>query len=230
MPAYQDAKRVPLIEARSISVTRQGHQLFKEYSFKLYEGDKLCLSGPSGRGKTVLLRILAGLDAPDSGQVFFNGMPYTTGGRKQLYKSLNWLPQRVCLLADTIRAALVAPFEVQANLKLKPTEAEMRAALTTAGLPKSALAQATQSLSGGERQRLVLARALLLKRPLWIADEPTAALDKTRTLACTKLLLEHAGTLLLVTHDPHLHSKVDKVIELPDLASTPQSGQQEQPQ
>ncbi|KZK99045.1 ATP-binding cassette domain-containing protein [Pseudovibrio sp. Ad26] len=224
MTAPQDATRVPLIEARNISVTKQGRQLFYAYSFKLYEGDKLCLSAPSGRGKTVLLRILAGLDKPDAGEMLFNDISYTAGGRTQLHKQLNWLPQRVSPLADHIRDALLAPFELQANHKRRPSDVQMLEALTATGLPNAALDQATSSLSGGERQRLALARALLLQRPLWIADEPTAALDKAHALACGDLLMENAGTLLAVTHDAHLQSKIDQVIELPEPA---QSGPQE---
>ncbi|KZK94757.1 MULTISPECIES: ATP-binding cassette domain-containing protein [unclassified Pseudovibrio] len=227
MAAPQDVERVPLIEARNISVTKQGRQLFHTYSFKLYEGDKLCLRAPSGRGKTVLLRILAGLNKPEAGELLFNGVSYTAGGRTQLHKQLNWLPQRVSPLADHIHEALLAPFELQANHKRKPSDTQMLQALTAAGLPNTALDQATSSLSGGERQRLALARALLLQRPLWIADEPTASLDKAHALACGDLLMENTGTLLAVTHDTHLQSKIDQVIELPEPA---QPGSQERVQ
>ena len=220
MVALPEAERVPLIEARNISVSKQGRQLFHQFSFTLYEGDKLCLSAPSGRGKTVLLRILAGLDKPDSGELLFQGKAFTSGGRADLHKHLNWLPQRVSLLEDTIRGALLAPFELHANQKHKPTDATMLEALSKAGLPNSALDQATNSLSGGERQRLTLARALLLERPLWITDEPTAALDKAHALACAKLLLEQAETLLAVTHDAHLQGEIDQVITLPEPEHT----------
>ncbi|GHB31480.1 lipoprotein-releasing system ATP-binding protein LolD [Pseudovibrio japonicus] len=220
MVTPQDTKRVPVIEARNISVTKQEHQLFHDYSFSLYEGDELCITAPSGRGKTVLLRILAGLDRPDSGELFFNGVPYEKGGRAQLYKQLNWLPQRVSPLANHVREALLAPFTLHANYKLKPKDTRMLEALTAAGLPNTPLDHDTSSLSGGERQRLALARALLLNRPLWIADEPSAALDKEHTLACARFLLENSKTLLVVTHDAQLQSQIDQVIELPKLTTT----------
>ncbi|SDQ98313.1 ATP-binding cassette domain-containing protein [Pseudovibrio sp. Tun.PSC04-5.I4] len=217
MPPSQSPQKTPLIEARKICVEKQGRQLFQDFSFSLHKGEKVCISAPSGRGKTVFLRILAGLEKPDQGDLLFNGKPYNARGCAALYRQLNWLPQRVSLLGETVQESLFAPFELRNNHDRKPDKTGMMAALGKAGLSDTALDQSTSQLSGGERQRLAIATAILLERPLWIADEPTASLDKERAISCGELLLNTCETLIAVTHDPELLALFPTKIELPDV-------------
>lgn len=144
-----------------------------------------CLMGPSGGGKTTLLRILVGLEKPDSG-------------------SIRNLPDRIAMVFQEDR--LTPSLTVRANLRLALgkgySDAQASACLSRMGLD-DVLGRTVSTLSGGMKRRIALARALLFDAPLMVLDEPFKGLDDALLHQCMDVLLSHSRgrSVLLVTHD-----------------------------
>ena len=169
--------------------------LFHGLDFTLAGGQWTCLLGPSGVGKSTLLRLIAGLVRPDRGAVrCSDGRPLA--GR------LAWMGQR-----DDLLPWLSARANVMLGARLRGEAAGPRAGRTSCSTASALTRQRDQrpaTLSGGERQRAALARTLMEDRPVVLMDEPFSALDaitRARLQSLAAALL--AGrTVLLVTHDP----------------------------
>ncbi len=171
-----------------------GSPLFERLDFSLPAGSWTCLLGPSGVGKSSLLRLIAGLVPAAAGKV-------RCSDARPLAGRLAWMGQKDDLLPwlDTLGNVLLG-----ARLRgQRPDLARARALLEQVGLSKQAT-QLPATLSGGQRQRAALARTLMEDRPVVLMDEPFSSLDaitRTRLQALAARLL--AGrTVLLVTHDP----------------------------
>jgi lipoprotein-releasing system ATP-binding protein len=195
--------------------TRSGPlAVLRGVTLRLDGGAALAVTGPSGSGKSTLLHILGTLDRPTSGTVRLDGQdpfalnePELAAFRNRrigfIFQDHHLLPQ-LTVLENTLVPALV-------NADAKPAEVEARARhlLERVGL-SGRLDHRPAELSGGERQRVAVARALLHKPALVLADEPTGNLDRTSARAVGELLLEMSrseGTILIaVTHSAELAS------------------------
>lgn len=160
-------------------------------------GQRVCLVGPSGCGKTSLLLCMAGLRAPQSGQVYIDDVPLTAP-----HPSIATVLQDYGLFPwKTVYDNIALPLRLRGQ---RAVDAQVQALLGQLGLSDRARHFAAH-LSGGERQRVAIARALITRPSLLLLDEPFAALDliireqleDTLLTACT----ERACSLLLVTHD-----------------------------
>ena len=190
-----------LLEARRLRRTYEGRVLLDGVDLKLEGGSITTLGGPSGGGKTTLLRILGLLAEPEEGQVLLDGVDVRT------------LPphaarRRIALVAQ---APTMFPGTVLDNVRTGPRlagkdlpESDARELVVRAGLEPQFLSQDARALSGGEKLRVAVARALALRPEAWLLDEPTAALDVERADLLVGLLHELAGAgaaILVVTHD-----------------------------
>ena len=189
------APRSPFdVDVQGASLRYAGAFLFRDLNFTLSGGAWTCLLGPSGVGKSSLLRLLAGLAAPEQGEV-------RCSDGKPLAGRLAWMGQRDDLLPWLSTRDNVT---LGARLRGEPADRERaRDLLARVGLERQA-DQLPATLSGGQRQRAALARTLMEDRPVVLMDEPFSALDaitRARLQALAATLL--AGrTVLLVTHDP----------------------------
>jgi putative hydroxymethylpyrimidine transport system ATP-binding protein len=189
------APRSPFdIEVTSASLRYAGAFLFSDLNFTLSGGAWTCLLGPSGVGKSSLLRLIAGLAPLDRGEV-------RCSDGKPLAGRLAWMGQQDDLLPWL---AVLGNVTLGARLRGEPADREKaRDLLARVGLERQA-DQLPATLSGGQRQRAALARTLMEDRPVVLMDEPFSALDaitRARLQALAARLL--AGrTVLLVTHDP----------------------------
>ncbi|MHB1201040.1 MAG: ABC transporter ATP-binding protein [Polaromonas sp.] len=194
-----------LIEASEISRTYlQGGipvPALVSASFCIRKKDRIAIVGRSGSGKSTLLHLIAGLDAPSSGQLAWPAL----GARELL------LPNRIALAFQS--SSLLAPLTVAENVALplimgqieQDIDAAVSAALRTFGLTSLA-DKLPEELSGGQMQRVALARAIAGNPDLILADEPTGQLDQPTGRAVLDALLSHLeGTdtaLVISTHDP----------------------------
>ncbi len=190
-------------------------------SLRVSTGTFVAMYGPSGSGKTTLLELIAGLRTPDSGRVVVDGRDLATLSRGELEtyrrKTLGIIGQTQSLIPGALaieNAALKLWLTDprHAEVKLYPLFREL-------GLTSRARTHVEQ-LSGGERQRVLIARALVTRPRLVLADEPTGNLDSKRTSEVLALLRrecsERDATLVLATHDPQAADFADEVYTLRD--------------
>jgi len=190
----------------------------------LERGESLAVTGPSGSGKSTLLHILGTLDTPTSGKVAIEGTdpfalpePELAAFRNSrigfVFQDHHLLPQ-----CSVLENALI-PTLVNRTTKPAETEAYARKLLERVGLG-GRLDHRPAELSGGERQRVAVARALVLRPTLLLADEPTGNLDRTNAHAVGELLLElhrqENTILVVVTHSAELAKMFARRLEMND--------------
>ena len=216
-----------ILVARGLSKTytlgRQRLEVLRGINLQVRRGEALVIVGASGAGKTTLLHLLGGLDSPAGGEVSFDGVSvFRLSGTERarmrnerigfVFQSYNLLPEldaleNVCLPALLGRGLRDA---VQA----RGTEL-----LRAVGLGER-LEHRPSELSGGEQQRVAVARAMMNRPSLLLADEPTGNLDSKTGEAILELLwrlrAEIGTTLVMVTHDTHIARRGDRVMEIAD--------------
>jgi heme exporter protein A len=192
----------PLLEAVDLTCVRGDRRLFHDLSLTLSPGEVLQVEGENGAGKTSLLRILAGLGQPASGEVRWRGIPIARQreayGRALLYLGhLGALKEELTGLENLLTDARLAGWPAM-------DRARVMAALERMGLQRVA-ALPVRVLSAGQRRRTALTRLLLSPAPLWVLDEPLNALDANAVVQLTDLLQSHTaqgGTVVLTSHQP----------------------------
>jgi putative hydroxymethylpyrimidine transport system ATP-binding protein len=184
----------PGLRITGLGLTYAAQTVFRDLSLHLPGGSFTALLGPSGVGKTSLLRVLAGLDPPEAGSV-------SADDGSKLAHRIAYMGQRDLLLPWL---SVIGNVTLGARLRgIVPDMARAQSLLAEVGLAGRA-GSLPQTLSGGMRQRAALARTLYEDRPVVLMDEPFSALDtitraQMQTLAARLLL---GRTVLLVTHDP----------------------------
>jgi len=173
------------------------------------------LLGPSGSGKSSLLRLLNRLADPDSGTILFDGRDVRELDVLELRRSAVLVPQLPAPLPGTVAA------NVQYGPSLCGHDADVETCLARAGLDDAYAEREAAELSVGEQQRVMLARALALEPDVLLLDEPTSALDETARDGVERTLAElaQAGVaMVLVTHDRGQAERIasSEVVELRD--------------
>ena len=188
------------LQAQQISCVRGERQLFGAIDVALDAGDALRLAGANGSGKTSLLRILAGLLAPEAGEVRWQGQAVASC-RDTYHAALIYIGHGAALKDDLLAWENLVCAQALAGRDL--TEAQARAALHQAGLGRAAGLPA-RVLSQGQRKRLALARlACNPHTTLWLLDEPFSALDAAASAALAATIDAHlarGGMLVYTTH------------------------------
>ncbi len=195
--------------------------ILDKISFDVPSGESLVITGESGSGKSTLLNLIGGLDLPDSGEILSCDWDLTKTPEASLSRYRNektgFIFQFHYLLKDfTAIENIMMPGRI---LGLKKKDIRDRAVqlLDKVGLRERADHYPGQ-LSGGERQRIALARALMNRPPLILADEPTGSLDEKNSRVVEDLLFElteqENTTLILVTHDPVLAERGERRFHL----------------
>ena len=190
-----------------------------DLTLSVNEGELVFLTGPSGAGKSTLLKLVAGIERPTGGVLLVSGQDMRKLNRTTLpflRRKLGLILQQHRLLQDrNVLDNVMLPLVVTGA---SPQESRQRAmvALERVGLAAKALA-APVSLSGGEQQRVSIARAIVHKPRIILADEPTANLDRTSAKGVIDMLhtFNSAGvTCIISTHDERLLQGADRVFEL----------------
>jgi putative ABC transport system ATP-binding protein len=203
--------------------------VLRDVSFSIPQGEFIAVVGPSGSGKTTLLGLLAGLDTPTRGRVILDGTDLDTLDEDERAKLRG---EKVGFIFQTFQLipTLTAAENVQVPLELRGdplAAARARELLGRVGLADRGHHFPTQ-LSGGEQQRVAIARAFSNAPRILFADEPTGNLDLGTGARIVELVdslnRESGSTVVLVTHDPALAARAQRVIRLSDGAVISDSG------
>jgi putative ABC transport system ATP-binding protein len=216
----------PLIEASKVSkVYRMGdvdvHAL-RDVSLTISEGESVAVMGPSGSGKSTLMNILGCLDRPSSGGYWLVGDEVSQLDRNALAglrnRTLGFVFQSFNLLSRTTALENVELPLLYAGVSARERHARAREALLHVGLGERMHHHPNQ-MSGGQQQRVAVARALVTRPRLIVADEPTGNLD-SRTSVEIMALFQELGrsgiTLLLVTHEADIARYASRVVVMHD--------------
>lgn len=196
-------------------------KVFENLNLKIEAGEMVAVVGPSGAGKSTLLHLIAGLDAPDSGAIFYKGVNVCTLEESQVAdfrnREVGYVWQQHHLLPEFTAAENTAMPLLMRGVSGTAALAEARAVLAEVGLEDRA-SHRPGELSGGEQQRVAIARALVGNPSLLLADEPTGNLDERTGETVFRLFAELRRrrnlTAILVTHNPHFANECDRVLRL----------------
>lgn len=197
--------------------------ILKDVTFQVNSGEVTAVVGPSGSGKTSLLMILGGLERASTGKVVVAGQDISTANEDQLAifrrNSLGILFQNFHLIPSMTALENVAlALEIaETGQSYKQIREQAAAALTEVGLGDR-MTHLPSALSGGEQQRVGLARAMVTSPKLMLADEPTGNLDQDTGAKVIELMFNLARkkntAVLLITHDPNLAKKADRMLTM----------------
>jgi putative ABC transport system ATP-binding protein len=213
----------PAVELANVDI-HLGHgparvHVLKGVDLRIGHGEAVGLVGPSGSGKSTLLMVLAGLERPDSGSVLVEGNDLTTLDEDRLAR---FRGARIGIVFQSFHLipTMTALENVAISVELQGVPDafdQARAELAAVGLAERAAHYPAQ-LSGGEQQRVALARAIVGNPAILVADEPTGNLDDATGTAIIDLIFDlkraRGTTLVLVTHDPALAARCDRVIRM----------------
>lgn len=192
-----------MLELRNISKKFGDKQILKDFNLIVPEKQVLAIVGPSGGGKTTLLRMLAGLETIDSGQVIYNGETLDVAELEKrnllgfVFQDFQLFPH-----LSVLENLTLSPIHTM-NISKEEAEEKAQGLLARLGLSEHAKAY-PYSLSGGQKQRVALARAMMINPEIIGYDEPTSALDPALRLEVEKLILQNREmgmTQIVVTHD-----------------------------
>ena len=190
-------------------------------SLEARAGQTIALCGPSGCGKSTLLHLFGGLDTPERGRLWVNGVEVNRQRDllRLLRHEVGFVFQLHNLIPDlSLEENCMIP-AVAAGTDRRAARERLEHLAQRTGLSHR-LGQRIQKLSGGERQRTALCRALMNKPKILLADEPTGSLDEKTSATVFDLLLDLAATegvtLLMATHDRALAARCDRLLEMHD--------------
>ncbi|MEH2290722.1 DevA family ABC transporter ATP-binding protein [Nostoc sp.] len=198
-------------------------QILFDINLEIYSGEIVIMTGPSGSGKTTLLSLIGGLRSVQQGSLKFLGeelIGVSQNKLVQMRRNIGYIFQAHNLLGFlTAKQNVQMAVELNDNISQTEAMAKSKAMLGSVGLEER-VDYYPDNLSGGQKQRIAIARALVNRPPLVLADEPTAALDKQSgrdVVEIMQSLAKNQGTtILLVTHDNRILDIADRIVEMED--------------
>lgn len=202
-----------MITIENLNKTYDEKILFNNYNLEIPDKGFVIINGASGCGKTTLLNMIGGLEKPDSGKIWVNGLDITVPmSKKQYYKeTVGFLFQNFALLENkTVRQNLTMIH------KANRTDCTIEQAIKSVGL-ENELDKKVYKLSGGEQQRVALARLMIKKCSVILADEPTGSLDEANSKMVMRILhqLNEMGKIvIIVTHSQEIVNNEKFIVKL----------------
>lgn len=189
------------LTVENLSARRGDELIFQDISFIVEDGKALCVKGPNGSGKTTLLRVIAGLLSIEAGSVHLRGLPSETGHPGE---ACHYLGHRNAMKRELTVRENLGFWKRNLGDSSGGTGLAPEAAIEAVGL--AGLSHIPFGyLSAGQQRRIAMAKLLVAHRPVWILDEPTAALDTGAEVMFAGLVtrhLEKGGIAIIATHQP----------------------------
>ncbi len=196
--------------------------ILKDIGFQVEKGEYVAILGPSGSGKTTLMNIIGCMDVMDSGEYYLDGMAIHATEEEDLTevrnRKIGFIFQNYQLISTyNIMQNIVMPL-VMRGMSYKEAEAECMETIKLLGL-SDRIKHKPGELSGGQKQRVSIARALVGKPAILLADEPTGALDQSSGKDVLKLfqeLNEMGHTIVMITHDLNVAQSAKRIVRIVD--------------
>jgi putative ABC transport system ATP-binding protein len=202
-----------MIEIKNVTKSFEEKLLFSDFSLTIENGDFVIFSGPSGCGKTTLLNMIGAIEKIERGSILVDGIDISIKKNH-----LGYFRTKIGFLFQNF--ALVDNKTVKENLKMIrkdcKTDLTIEEVLRIVGL-EDKTNKKIYTLSGGEQQRIALARLMLKKCDIILADEPTGSLDKNNAAVVINILKQlnkEGKTIILVTHDDEIKKQGSRVVNL----------------
>ncbi|AMV60647.1 YbbL ABC transporter ATP-binding protein [Pediococcus damnosus] len=191
-----------ILELQNVGYRAQENQILQGISLSVGAEDYLTITGPSGGGKSTLLRVLASLLTATEGKILFKGQDISEKDPIEYRRQVSYCFQQPTLFGRTVADNLDFPFQIRnADIDV----AKQKSALEYVGLPESYLSKKITELSGGEKQRVAMIRNIMFSPDVLLLDEVTAGLDEANKDIVHNLIehfhKDHHVTILAVTHD-----------------------------
>jgi D-methionine transport system ATP-binding protein len=181
--------------------------ILENISFTVNQGDRLGIMGPSGAGKTSLLRLLNRLAEPSQGFINFENKPFAEIPVLSLRRQIVLVPQEPKLLGMTVKNALVYPLQLQ-QIKIGEIQSRIAQYCQKLGIPDEWLERNELQLSLGQRQLVTITRGLIMQPKILLLDEPTSALDADKSDHLINILIQLSETqnltIIMVNHQQRL--------------------------
>lgn len=221
MPATTTSPLLQLEQLTSVRPVSQGQTIpvLEGLTCSFHQGSLTALIGPSGSGKSSLIRLINRLDDPLQGRILLEGLDIRELSPPLLRQRIGMMLQKTHLFEGTVLDNLQLPFSYRKKPLPGPDDPEVIRCLTLARLTPDFLQRDARTLSGGQQQRVSLARALISRPQALLLDEPTSALDRPATDSLGQTLQELCRSeqlaVILVTHDLRLAERIsDQTIYL----------------
>ncbi len=197
-----------MVKGEHINLSLNGKPLFRGLGFSIEPGERVCFAGPSGKGKSTLLKMLQGYILPDSGIIEIKGKRLDPSNIKEIRSVMSYIPQNINMpvsngteLLKMLRAAerteitqiIMQSLDMEGNMLFRPFD----------------------EMSGGQKQRIIIAICISLDREIILLDEPTSALDDESTRNLVKVIKGlNRKTIISASHNPVWMKSSDKTILL----------------
>ncbi|WP_161879031.1 ABC transporter ATP-binding protein [Alkalibacterium sp. MB6] len=204
-----------LIRLDNIGFKTEQQQILKDISFSIKEGERVIVTGPSGGGKSTLLKLIASIINPIDGQIYFKGEDIAQLDPIAYRKKVSYFFQNATLFDETVRDNLSFPYNIREEAFDEGKAVQM---LDRVKMSAEYLNKPIIDLSGGEKQRVALVRNLLYQPDVLLLDEVTSSLDAENKEIIYSIIDEmntkESVTVLAVTHDEREFKMADRVLTI----------------
>lgn len=190
-----------MINFKNISIKFNNKIVLHNFNLVVNTGEKILISGVSGKGKTTLLKLLLGFSTPNSGSILVDNLELNEQNINIIRNKIGYMPQSTPFLNINVEKLIHTIFNYKENLKTKLDMNLFIKTLKEFNLDSSILSKDINQLSGGEKQRLAFVVIILLDRKIWVLDEITSSLDQDMKEKVINYILNTNKTVILVSHD-----------------------------
>lgn len=190
-----------MINFKNISLKFNDKIILNNFNLIVNAGEKILISGVSGKGKTTLLKLLLGFSTPNSGNILVDNLELNEQTINIIRNKIGYMPQSTPFLNVKVEKLIHTIFNYKENLKTKLDMSILIQTLKEFNLDSNILSKNINQLSGGEKQRLAFVIIILLDRKIWILDEITSSLDQDMKEKVINYILNTNKTVILVSHD-----------------------------
>ncbi|MBC2857314.1 ATP-binding cassette domain-containing protein [Cetobacterium sp. 2A] len=203
-----------LIKLENISINFNDRNILENFSLEILKGEKILITGSSGKGKTTLLKALLGFKQIKMGEIYIKNQLLTEDNISQIRNDITYLPQNIPFRNLNIKSLISEILSYDTNLNISLTDEKITELLQEFSLDSSIILKKFNDLSGGEKQRFAFIIAIILDRDIWIFDEITSSLDQEMKEKIILYIKNTNKTVIIVSHDTVKAFEMFRRIEL----------------